>query len=44
MTAAMGDPAWHRREGAAIAEDAAALATLQAEVDAAYLRWSELGD
>ena len=44
MTAAMEDPEWHRRDGAAIAADTAALAAAQAEVDAAYLRWSELGD
>ena len=44
MTAAMEEPEWHRRDGAAIAADTAALAAAQAEVDAAYLRWSELGD
>ena len=44
MTGAMEDPAWHQREGAAIAADTAALAAVQAELDAAYLRWSELDD
>ncbi|HET8819070.1 MAG TPA: ATP-binding cassette domain-containing protein [Xanthomonadaceae bacterium] len=44
MSGAMEDPAWHQREGAAIAADTAALAAVQAELDAAYLRWSELDD
>ena len=44
MTCAMEDPAWHQRDGAAIAADTAALAAAQAELDAAYLRWSELDD
>ena len=44
MTGAMEDPAWHQRDGAAIAADTAALAAVQAELDAAYLRWSELDD
>ena len=44
MTAAMEDPAWHRRDGDAIAADIAAIAAAQAELDAAYVRWSELGD
>ena len=42
MGDAMAEPAWHQRDGAAIAADAAALAALQAELDAAYARWSEL--
>ncbi len=44
MTAAMEDPAWHQRAGDAIATDVAALAAAQAELDAAYSRWAELGD
>ena len=44
MTAAMEDPGWHQRDGGAIAADVAALASAQAELDAAYLRWSELDD
>ena len=44
MTAAMEDPGWHQRDGEAIAADVAALASAQAELDAAYLRWSALDD
>ena len=44
MTAAMEDPAWHQRAGDAIETDVAALAAAQAELDAAYSRWAELGD
>ena len=43
MTAAMENPAWHQRAGDAIASDVATLAAAQAELDAAYSRWSELG-
>jgi len=42
MTAAMGDPAWYQRDGAAITADTEALAAVQAELDAAYARWAEL--
>lgn len=38
----MAEPAWHQRDGASIAADTAALSDAQAELDAAYLRWSEL--
>jgi ATP-binding cassette subfamily F protein uup len=39
---AMNDPAFFRQEAAAITRANEALAALQAELDAAYLRWSEL--
>ncbi len=42
MTAAMADPAFFRRDGAAIVAANADLATAQAELDAAYVRWQEL--
>jgi ATP-binding cassette subfamily F protein uup len=42
MTAAMNEPAFYQRDAAAIGTDNAALAALQAELDAAYARWAEL--
>jgi ATP-binding cassette subfamily F protein uup len=41
-TAAMNDPAFFQQDGAAIAQANEALAKLQADLDAAYGRWSEL--
>jgi len=41
-TAAMNEPAFYQRDADAIATDNIALATLQAELDAAYARWAEL--
>jgi ATP-binding cassette subfamily F protein uup len=38
----MNDPAFFRQEATAITRANEALAALQAELDAAYLRWSEL--
>jgi len=42
MTAAMGDPAFFRQDGAAIAAANTELAAVQAELDAAYERWQAL--
>ena len=42
MAVAMNEPAFYQRDAAAINDDNAALAKLQAELDAAYARWSEL--
>jgi len=42
MTAAMHQPGFYQRDQAAIADDNAALARQQAELDAAYARWTEL--
>ena len=42
MAAAMNEPAFYQRDAAVVAADTAALARLQAELDAAYARWSEL--
>ena len=42
MTAQMHDPVFYQREGAAITAHSAALAGVQAELDAAYVRWTEL--
>jgi ATP-binding cassette subfamily F protein uup len=42
LTGAMNEPAFYQREAADVAADNAALARLQAELDAAYLRWAEL--
>ncbi|MDQ3286774.1 MAG: ATP-binding cassette domain-containing protein [Pseudomonadota bacterium] len=42
LTAAMNDPAYYQRDAAAITADNAGLATVQAELDAAYERWSEI--
>ncbi|GAA5007920.1 ATP-binding cassette domain-containing protein [Pseudoluteimonas lycopersici] len=42
MAAAMNEPAFYQRDAAAIGTDNAALAALQAELDAAYARWAEL--
>ena len=44
MTAAMADPAWYQRDGAAIAADTTTLADAQADLETAYRRWSELED
>ncbi|MBS0571595.1 MAG: ATP-binding cassette domain-containing protein [Proteobacteria bacterium] len=41
-TQAMHDPAFFRQDGAAIAAANEALAALQIELDAAYVRWQEL--
>ncbi|MEW5834570.1 MAG: ATP-binding cassette domain-containing protein [Pseudomonadota bacterium] len=41
-TAAMSDPAFFRQESAAVTAANEALAKTQAELDAAYARWSEL--
>ncbi|MFN3703856.1 ATP-binding cassette domain-containing protein [Thermomonas sp.] len=41
-TAAMQDPAFYRQDGAAQQQANAALARLQAELDAAYARWEAL--
>ncbi|MDW2980372.1 ATP-binding cassette domain-containing protein [Rhodanobacter sp. KK11] len=41
-TAAMNDPAFFQQDSAAIVKANEALVTLQAELDAAYARWSEL--
>ena len=42
MAAAMNEPAFYQRDAAIVAADTATLARLQAELDAAYARWSEL--
>ncbi len=42
MTAAMNDPAFYQRDAAAMAEHTRKLGQVQAELDAAYARWSEL--
>lgn len=42
LTAAMNEPAYYQREAAAITADNDRLAKAQAELDAAYARWSEL--
>ena len=42
LTAAMNDPAFYQRNGAAITAHNAAVAQAQAELDVAYARWSEL--
>jgi ATP-binding cassette subfamily F protein uup len=42
MAQAMNDPAFYQRDAAAINADTDALATMQQELDAAYLRWAEL--
>jgi ATP-binding cassette subfamily F protein uup len=42
MSAAMNEPGFYQRDAAAIGADNAALAQLQAELDAAYARWSAL--
>ena len=42
MTALMNDPAFYQRDAAAITAHNAALATAQADLDAAYARWAEL--
>jgi ATP-binding cassette subfamily F protein uup len=41
-TAAMNDPAFYQQDATAIVQANEALAKLQAELDAAYARWSEL--
>ena len=38
----MNDPAFFQQDGAAIVAANEVLAALQAELDAAYARWSEL--
>jgi ATP-binding cassette subfamily F protein uup len=42
LTESMNDPAFFARDGAAVTADTQKLAVLQAELDAAYARWSEL--
>jgi ATP-binding cassette subfamily F protein uup len=42
LTAEMTDPAFYRRDSAAIMEHNARLGQLQAELEAAYARWAEL--
>ena len=42
LTAAMNDPAFYQRSAADMAAHNAKLATVQAELDAAYARWEEL--
>ena len=42
MTAEMNDPAFYQRDSAAITAHTSAVAEVQAELDAAYLRWGEL--
>jgi ATP-binding cassette subfamily F protein uup len=42
MTAQMNDPAFYQRDSGAIAAHGAELARVQAELDAAYARWTEL--
>jgi ATP-binding cassette subfamily F protein uup len=42
LTAQMNDPAFYQRDGAAITAHHAVLAQAQAELDAAYARWTEL--
>lgn len=42
LSAQMNDPGFYQRDGAAIVAHGETLAATQAELDAAYLRWSEL--
>ena len=42
LTALSGDPTFYQRDAAAITAHNAALAKVQADLDAAYTRWSEL--
>ena len=42
LTAAMNDPAFYQRDSGAITAHNAAVADVQAELDAAYARWEEL--
>ncbi|MGV8960345.1 MAG: ATP-binding cassette domain-containing protein [Stenotrophomonas sp.] len=42
MTATMNDPAFYQRDAAAMAAHTQKLTQVQAELDAAYARWSEL--
>jgi ATP-binding cassette subfamily F protein uup len=42
FTARMADPGYYQRNAAAITADNAMLATAQAELDAAYVRWGQL--
>ncbi|WP_305804562.1 ATP-binding cassette domain-containing protein [Stenotrophomonas sp. YIM B06876] len=42
MTATMNDPAFYQRDAAAMAAHTRKLTEVQAELDAAYARWSEL--
>ena len=44
LTAQMNDPTFYQRDGATITAHHATLASAQAELDAAYARWSELED
>jgi ATP-binding cassette subfamily F protein uup len=44
LTAQMNDPAFYQRDGVAITTHHAEVAQVQAELDAAYARWSELED
>jgi ATP-binding cassette subfamily F protein uup len=44
LTAQMTDPSFYQRDGAAITAHHARLADVQAELDAAYARWTELED
>ena len=42
FTRRMADPGYYQRDAAAITADNAALAAVQAELDAAYSRWEQL--
>lgn len=42
LTEAMNDPGFYQRDTAAMAAHTAALGDAQAQLDAAYARWSEL--
>jgi ATP-binding cassette subfamily F protein uup len=42
LTASMNDPAFFNRDAAAVTADTQKLATVQAELDRTYARWSEL--
>ena len=42
MSAAMNDPAFYQRDGAAVTAHTQAMSGVQAELDAAYARWQEL--
>jgi len=44
LTAQMTEPSFYQRDGAAITAHHARLADVQAELDAAYARWTELED
>ncbi|MCW0447103.1 hypothetical protein NB696_003975 [Xanthomonas sacchari] len=42
LTEAMADPAFYQRDAAAVTTHTQALSQAQADLDAAYARWSEL--